>query len=134
MYTDSDRKAESPLQAEPVILAFAKLDRIALGVALGAVFGGIVFLATIFLVVKGGPNPGRNLSLLNQYFAGYSVTTTGAFVGLLYAFLTGFVVGWFVAFLRNLFLSAYLTFVRFDSDLASASEVFEDPAEGVHKT
>jgi hypothetical protein len=133
MYTDKERNPETSTAAEPVILAFAKLDRIALGIALGAVFGIIVFLATLFLVAKGGPTPGRNLSLLNQYFVGYRVTVAGAFVGLLYGFLTGFVVGWFVAFLRNFFLSAYMSFIRFDSDLASASEVFEDPAEGVHK-
>jgi hypothetical protein len=133
MYTETDSKAETPAAAEPVILAFARLDRVALGVALGAAFGGLVFLATLYLVAKGGPNPGRNLALLNQYFAGYRVTVPGAFVGLLYGFLTGFAIGWFVAFLRNFFLSAYLSFVRFDSDLASASEVFEDPAEGVRK-
>jgi hypothetical protein len=132
MYKDT--KPETPDSAEPVILAFARLDRIALGVAVGSVAGGIVFLATLYLLAKGGPHPGRYLSLLNQYFIGFSVTPGGAFVGLLYGFLTGFLVGWFVAFLRNLLLSAYLSFVRFDSNLASASEVFEDPTEGVHKT
>jgi hypothetical protein len=133
MYTNQERKSETPAAAEPVILAFARLDRIALGVALGAVFGALVFLATLYLVAKGGPMPGKNLSLLSQYFVGYRVTIGGAFIGLLYGFMTGFIVGWFVAFLRNFFLSAYMSFIRFDSDLASASEVFEDPAEGVHK-
>jgi hypothetical protein len=134
MYTDHDSKPESAVVAEPVILAFAKLDRIALGVAVGAVSGTIVFLATLYLLAKGGPNPGRNLALLAQYFIGYTVSLQGAFVGLIYGFVVGFAGGWLVAFLRNLFLSAYLSFVKLDSDLAQVSEVFENPSEGVHKS
>jgi hypothetical protein len=133
MYTHPDSTPETPIAPEPVILAFARLDRIALGIALGSVLGGLIFVATIFLLAKGGPNPGRNLSLLSQYFFGYRVSLVGAVVGLAYGLVSGFVVGWLIASLRNLFLSVYLSFVRFDSDLATASEVFENPSEGIHK-
>jgi len=133
MYTHPDSKPEPQVEPEPVILAFARLDRVALGAAVGVVLGGIIFVATLFLLLKGGPRPGRTLSLLNQYYFGYSISYGGAVVGFVYGFLSGFVVGWLVASLRNLFLSIYLSFVRFDSDLASVSEVFEDPSEGIHK-
>lgn len=60
-----------------------------------------LFAATLWLVIKGGPNVGQNLGLLRAYFPGYSVTWTGSLVGLLYGALTGAVLGWCVASLYN---------------------------------
>ena len=80
---------------------FAKLDRVAFGVALGAVAGIGLCLATLFLIVKGGPHVGRNLSLLGQFLPGYRVTLAGSLIGLAYGLVGGFAVGWTFALLRN---------------------------------
>ena len=63
------------------------------GVVLGLLCGAVLSLATIWLVIKGGPNPGAHLVLLSQYFPGYSVTFFGSIVGFVYAFLAGLVTG-----------------------------------------
>jgi len=84
------------------------MDKIAFGTALGTVFGLLLFLATIWLLIKGGPVIGPRLGLLGQFFFGYTVTVDGAFVGLIYGFLVGFGIGWFFAFFRNLFFALYL--------------------------
>ncbi|RMF57901.1 MAG: hypothetical protein D6748_10155, partial [Calditrichaeota bacterium] len=47
-----------------------------------AVLGALgVFIMTVWLLIKGGPNVGAHLNLLGQYFVGYSVTWTGSFIG-----------------------------------------------------
>jgi hypothetical protein len=103
-----------------IIEAFAKLDRTALGVALGTLCGLIVFLATIILIIKGGEVVGPNLALLGQFFFGYSVTPTGAFIGLVYGTIVGFVIGWLVGFLRNSLVSVYLLALRTKANLTSS--------------
>jgi len=107
--------------AERVIIeAFARLDRGALGLAVGTLCGVGVFLATIILVVKGGEVVGPNLALLAQFFYGYTVTITGAFVGLVYGFVVGFVVGWLIALLRNVLVSGYLIALKTRANLTSS--------------
>jgi len=63
--------------------------------------GGGLFLATIILVAKGGPNVGQHLQLLANYFPGYRVTVLGSFVGFVYGFVTGYAIGRFVGFIYN---------------------------------
>jgi hypothetical protein len=107
--------------AERVIIeAFARLDRTALGLAVGTLCGLGVFLATIILLIKGGEVVGPNLALLGQFFVGYTVTITGAFVGLVYGFVVGFVVGWLIALLRNSLVSAYLIALKTRANLTSS--------------
>ena len=72
-----------------VILLNGKL----LGVVLGFLFGAGLFLATNFLVIKGGPHVGAHLGLLSQFFPGYRVTFMGSVVGFLYMFVVGMLVG-----------------------------------------
>lgn len=93
---------------EAVEHAFPKLDRVAFGVAVGLVGGLALFLATIIVVLKGGKVVGPNLALLAQYFPGYTVTSHGSVLGLLYGFTTGFVAGWSMAFLRNATVFIYM--------------------------
>ena len=71
----------------------------AFGIAVGSVAGLLVFLATVWLVVKGGDVVGPNLSLLGQYSLGYAVTVKGAFIGFGYASVWGFLSGWLFAYL-----------------------------------
>ena len=68
----------------------------------GMVGGFGLFAATVWLLIKGGPNVGQNLSLLGAYYPGYTVSWVGAFVGLAYGALTGAVLGWSVAWFYNL--------------------------------
>jgi hypothetical protein len=103
-----------------IIEAFAKLDRTALGLAVGTLCGISVFLATLFLVLKGGEVIGPNLALLGQFFFGYTVTITGAFIGLAYGFIGGFVVGWLIGLLRNSLVSAYLLTLKTRAHLTSS--------------
>ena len=99
--------------AEKVILqSFARMDKSALGIALGTVSGLLLFVATLWLVIKGGEVVGPNLQLLSQYFIGYTVSVKGAFVALFYGFLWGFLFGWFFAYLRNLLVVLYLFRVK----------------------
>jgi hypothetical protein len=63
------------------------------GISVGLLFGGGLFLATNFLVIKGGPQMGRHLALLSQFFPGYSVSFVGSLIGFIYAFVLGWAVG-----------------------------------------
>lgn len=85
--------------------AVARLNAGTLGVVAGAIAGGVLFLATIVLVVKGGPHPGPHLALLGQYFIGYSVTVKGAFIGLFYAAILGYAVGYTIGKIYNKIVS-----------------------------
>ena len=74
------------------------LNAKALGLVLGLVFGLLIFIATNWLVMKGGKTVGPHLSLLSQYFIGYRVTFWGSFIGFGYGFvlgtLSGSMLGW----------------------------------------
>ena len=56
-------------------------------------FGTGLFIATVFLVIKGGATVGPHLSLLGSYLPGYSVTWGGAFIGFVYLFVIGYAIG-----------------------------------------
>lgn len=108
-----------------IIEAFARLDSTALGLALGTVCGLAVFAATLVLVFKGGAVVGPNLALLAQFFFGYTVTLTGAFIGLLYGFIAGFILGWLIGFLRNSLVSGYLRVLKTRANLASSLDAID---------
>ena len=91
---------------------FVKLDRVALGLSVGAVGGLALFLATLFVVLGGGPHARPLLALLGQYFLGYEVTWSGTGLGLAYGFVTGFAGGWSFAFLRNACLFVWVALLR----------------------
>ncbi len=71
------------------------------GIAAGLVSGLALFLATNWLVLKGGRVVGPHLSLLGQFLIGYQVTFAGSLVGLGYGFVVGYVVGYSVARIYN---------------------------------
>ena len=56
-------------------------------------FGAGLFLATNFLVIKGGPHVGAHLGLLANFFPGYRVTFFGSIIGFFYMFIVGLIVG-----------------------------------------
>ncbi len=106
------------------VLAFAPLDKRALGVALGVAAGLCVFLVTAIYLIR-DPDPGFALHLLSQYFYGYSVTWVGAVVGALWGFAVGFVGGWFVAFTRNLVLAFSLFAARTRAELDATRDFLD---------
>jgi hypothetical protein len=64
-----------------------------LGMVLGILFGSMLFLATNFLILKGGENVGAHLALLSVFFPGYRVTFFGSLIGFFYMFVLGFMIG-----------------------------------------
>ncbi len=103
-----------------IIEAFAKLDQTALGLAVGTLSGLGVFMATVVLLIKGGEVVGPRLALLGQFFIGYTVTASGALIGLVYGFLAGFILGWLIGFFRNSLVSAYLLALKTRANLTSS--------------
>jgi hypothetical protein len=71
------------------------------GIVAGIVGGLVIFVATNWLVLKGGKVVGPHLALLGQFFIGYRVTFTGSLIGFAYGFLCGFLGGYFVARMYN---------------------------------
>jgi hypothetical protein len=88
-------------EEEIVARAYARLSAIGTAFVLGLLSGSGLFVATLWLVLKGGPHPGPHLGLLGQYFPGYAVTVGGSFVGFAYAFVVGAVAGFALAAAYN---------------------------------
>lgn len=72
------------------------------GLSLGLLAGLGLFLATMILVIKGGPDAGRHLGLIGQYFPGYDITFLGAVIGFAWAFVAAYVLGRLICFVYNL--------------------------------
>ncbi len=77
-----------------------------MAVSFGATGGVSLFVATVWLLVRGGPNVGQHLALLGNYLPGYSVTWSGAVIGLVYGSLLGAITGATIAWLYNTIASA----------------------------
>ena len=88
-------------QDEKLMRSVIRLNGVILGLVAGIMVGLGIFVATNWLVLKGGSNVGAHLQLLSQYFFGYSVSFVGSFIGMIYGFVTGFVLGWFIAIIYN---------------------------------
>jgi len=76
-----------------------------MGLILGLLMGFAIFIATNWLVIKGGhlaPSGeyvvGPHLQLLNQFFIGYRVSFLGSIIGFFYGFIigtfSGAAIGW----------------------------------------
>lgn len=82
-----------------------KLNKTAIGLASGIVWGGSIFLLTFFIMInmslRGGT--GEILSKLGRIYIGYTVSLTGALIGLIYGFIHAYIIGWIWASLYNLF-------------------------------
>ncbi|NNE35166.1 MAG: hypothetical protein HKN13_08025, partial [Rhodothermales bacterium] len=66
---------------------------------------------------------GPNLVLLGQYLWGYSVTWSGAFVGLIEGAIGGFIIGFGIATLRNVTLQTYLRSIRRSAELKENPDI-----------
>src|SRR5438552_17963724 len=92
--TDSD-------DAQLFTQAVLRLSEKILGFVLGILFALIIFVATNWLIIKGGPVVGPHLALLGQFFIGYRVTFVGSLIGFAYGFVLGFGVAYGVARMYN---------------------------------
>lgn len=95
---------EEPALENIVKTRLTRLNAVVSGLVAGVIFGSVIFIATNWLLLKGGEPIGPHLALLGQFFLGYTVSFWGSIVGLFYGFVTGFIVGYAVAFLYNFFL------------------------------
>src|SRR5437867_650882 len=94
--------AEDRKSLEKIVLArMVRLNATAQGVVTGIMAGIAIFVATNWLVLKGGDVIGPHLALLGQFFIGYRVTFGGSLIGAAYGFLCGFAIGAFVAKMYN---------------------------------
>jgi len=93
----TDQKARE----EEISRAVAKMQAGVLAVVCGLIGGLGIFIATVWLLLEGGPQVGAHLQLLSNYFIGYSVTWRGSFVGFFYGALTGGVLGWTIGYIYN---------------------------------
>jgi protoporphyrinogen oxidase len=116
----NDVSAEELIEA-----AFARLDPWSLGVATGLVCGVGLFLATAIMLLRGGWVVSPSLSLLGEFFWGYSVTWPGALIGLLEAGIIGFALGFLTAWLRNSCLTAYATLIKRRADAESQRDLLD---------
>jgi hypothetical protein len=109
---------------QQLALAFAPLDKRALGVALGATIALLTFVATALSIVL-DPEQRFPLYLLQQYFYGYQITWPGAVVGAFWGFAVGFAWGWFAAFARNLVLAVWLMTIRIRADFSTSRDFLD---------
>ncbi len=84
-----------------VARTIARLRAGIVAIVTGMVGGLALFAATLWLVIRGGPNVGQHLGLLRSYYPGYEVTWAGSLIGFVYGALTGALLGWCVAWLYN---------------------------------
>jgi len=82
--------------------AVARLRAGVMAVTFGLTGGVGLFVATIWLVLRGGQDVGRHLGLLGNYLPGYTVTWVGATLGLLYGLVVGAVLGASLAWTYNM--------------------------------
>ncbi len=95
--------ARTERELETVVLVRAiRLNAVVAGLVTGLMAGLALFVATNWLVLKGGRVVGPHLVLLNQFFIGYRMTFLGSLIGFAWAFAVGFVAGFAVVRIYNL--------------------------------
>jgi hypothetical protein len=88
-------------EEETIRRAVLRLNGNILGFVLGTVAALVIFVATNWLVIKGGEVVGPHLGLLGQFFIGYSVSFAGSLIGALYGFFLGYLSGLFTGWVYN---------------------------------
>ena len=104
---------------------FARVDPLALGIAVGVVCGLTIFLTTIISLLQAKPAHDLNLSLLNNYILGFEVSWGGAVFGLFEGGVGGFIVGNIAAWLRNLGMSIFASTIRNQAETVENRDLLE---------
>ena len=97
----NDLPQPDPVKEKELVQEVIRLSRNVLGLTLGILGGGGMFLATNILVLKGGTRIGPHLQLLNQFFPGYRVSFFGSLIGAFYGLVVGYLAGWIIAAVYN---------------------------------
>ena len=97
----TDKNNDQVLPEEKLFSGVLLLNAKVLGFTLGVICGLGVFVATNWLVIKGGERVGPHLILLSQYFIGYKVTFLGSFIGAAYGFALGTICGALMGWIYN---------------------------------
>lgn len=84
-----------------VLTRLLRLNAKVQGLVAGIITGVAIFIATNWLILKGGDVVGPHLALLGQFFIGYRVTFVGSVIGFAYGFAVGFLVGYAMARIYN---------------------------------
>jgi hypothetical protein len=107
-----------------VALAFAPFHKRGFGIAVGVTVALVVALVT-GVTIYFPEEQQFYLSLLSQYFYGYTVSWTGVVVGAFWGFVAGFVAGWFFAFCRNLVIATIVFVTRTRAELAATKDFLD---------
>jgi hypothetical protein len=97
-----------------LMAAFAKMDAVALAVAVGSTWALILLLATAILLLKGAPEGqeiGSHLELLGIYLPGYRVSWGGGLLGAVYVWFLGALTGFVLALLWNMTHYLYVVMI-----------------------
>jgi hypothetical protein len=93
---------------EKLLSSVLRMNTKFLALALGIITGLIVFIATNWLLIKGGHTSpsgeyvvGPHLQLLSQFFLGYRVSFLGSIIGFLYGFALGTLAGSAIGLIYN---------------------------------
>lgn len=79
-----------------------KLKPVALGIALGIVWGVSLFLTTwVSYLSEAGYARLFLQTLAGSIYPGYSITPAGSILGLVYGFIDGLVGGWVIGWIYN---------------------------------
>ena len=117
---------EMPVESVPpdLVLAFAPIHKRAFGTATGVAFGLLIGGLTVVHLLRSPDDP-FPLSLLAEYFYGYTVSLPGALIGGSWAGLAAFVFGWFLAFVRNFVLATMLFIGRTRVEMAATRDFLD---------
>ena len=96
-------------EEEKLFSGILRLNSKILGLILGLLMGLAIFIATNWLVIKGGhitPDGryvvGPHLQLLSQFFIGYKVSLLGSIIGFFYGFAIGTLCGAGIGWIYNM--------------------------------
>lgn len=113
-----------PEEENPMVIQFLPLHKRAFGTATGLAAALMLFVITAITTVI-YPEDAFDLGLLANYFTGYSITWSGAFIGAAWAGFVGFVMGWFLAFARNFLVAITILYVRARVDYSQARDLLD---------
>jgi hypothetical protein len=92
---------QADLEEQLLRKAVLRLNCHILGFVLGIIGALAIFVATNWLVLKGGETIGPHLGLLGHFFIGYSVTFVGSLIGAAYGFIVGYLSGLLIGWIYN---------------------------------
>lgn len=133
VYADAMPEIDSSVTGDPristlppaVALAFSPIHKRAFGMAIGTASGLLVAALTLFHLLRPVASEPVNLTLLAEYFYGYTVSWPGVFIGFVWAAFVGFIAGWFVAFSRNLIIATMVFVGRTRAELAATRDFLD---------